>query len=236
MRSSLLAAALACLTFTACADEGATGTPPDDAPDGKADDPGDTAPTAAELFALLDSCDVIGGSYATDDGEAETIDICGLTGAVAWTADLDVDCDGQESMLCNIDADPAYQSETAASDSHGDPLDAATLPYVVFPGKSARFYYRDHGLAMGSVVAVLYADRVEYGVAGDVGPSDLIGEASYAMADALGIDPDPSFGGSDGPVGYIAFTGTDARPDVIEDHDEAVRIGVAHARALLATP
>jgi hypothetical protein len=126
--------------------------------------------------------------------------------------------------------------ETAAVDSSGDPLDAAALPFVVVPGRSSRFDYRAAGLAMGTVVAVVYADRVEYGPLGDIGPTSIIGEASYAMADRLGIDPDPSSGGVEGGVLYIAFTGADAKLATIEDHDEAVTVGVDRARDLLATP
>jgi hypothetical protein len=70
-------------------------------------------------------------------------------------------------------------------------------------------------------------------VLGDVGPTAEIGEASYAMASALGIDPDPSTGGVDGGVAYIAFTGASAIVDPIEDHDDAVAVGVAHATALI---
>ncbi|MEZ4366039.1 MAG: glycoside hydrolase family 75 protein [Kofleriaceae bacterium] len=217
-----------CLLVVACGDPGdapidATGADADaslgaDAP----------APTAAEvLWAALSTCDVIGGPYAADSGGPATIDVCALPTAVAWVADLDIDCDGQPSAACNATTDPSYLPETAATDSHGDPLDAAALPYVVLPAPSARFDYRDHGLGMRSVVAVVYADRVEYGVAGDVGPAAIIGEASYALAANLGVDPDPATGGTDGPVGYVAFTGAAAKVTTIEDHAEAVALGQA---------
>jgi hypothetical protein len=89
---------------------------------------------------------------------------------------------------------------------------------------------------MGSVVAVLYQDHVEYGPLGDIGPTAIIGEASYAMAAALGMNPNPSSGGVGSGVTYIAFTPTNAILDVIEDHEEAVTVGIAHAQALLAAP
>ncbi|MBL8976317.1 MAG: hypothetical protein JNK56_37275 [Myxococcales bacterium] len=53
------------------------------------------------------------------------------------------------------------------------------------------------------------------------------------MAESLGIDPDPSTGGSDGPVTYIAFTGKSAVVTTMEDHDEAVAVGTARAAELL---
>jgi hypothetical protein len=130
--------------------------------------------------------------------------------------------------------DPSFQAQTSATDSHGNYLDAATLPYVVVPLPSARFDYSAAGLQFGSVIAVIYQDKVEYGVFGDEGPTSIIGEASYRMAQLLGIDPDPSTGGVDSGVAYIAFTGPSAVTMVIEDHDEAVRIGTAKAQALIA--
>jgi len=193
-------------------------------------------PTAAELLAKLATCNKVGGDYATDSGGAQTIPICGLTSAVFWKADMDIDCDGKQTTQCNLSTDPAYQNQTSATDSHGNPLDAAALPYVVVPLPSSRFDYMTAGLDFGSVIAVIYNGRVEYAVFGDEGPSSIIGEASYKTAQSLGIDPDPSTGGADSGVAYIAFTGASAIVPVIEDHDMAVQLGIAKARALLAGP
>ena len=215
--------------LAACGDDAMTGPDaglPPDAPVA-----GD--PTAAQLLGAIATCTIVGGKYAKDAGGAATVDICGLTGAVFWKADLDVDCDGKMSAQCSLSTDPDYMNQTAATDSHGMALDAAALPYVVVPGVSTRWSYRTAGLAMGSVVAVIYADRVEYGVLGDVGPVANIGEASYKMADLLGIDPNPRTGGTNGEVAYVAFTGAAAEVAVIEDHAMAVEIGVAHAKTLL---
>ena len=204
---------------------------PDPGPDAAIDAPGD--PTAAQLLGAITTCNLVGGKYALNGGGIPTVDICGLTGAVYWKADLDVDCDGKMTAKCNLTTDPDYLSQTAATDSQGKPLDAAALPYVVVPGVSTRWNYRTAGLAMGSVVAVIYGDHLEYGALGDVGPIASIGEASYRMAELLTIDPNPRTGGTAAEVAYIAFTGVGAEVDVIEDHAMAVQIGVAHARALL---
>lgn len=193
-------------------------------------------PTAADLMTKLASCQRVGGNYASDGGGSETIAVCGLPGAVFWKADLDVDCDGKTTAKCSASTDPAYQNQTSATDSHGQPLDAAALPYVVVPLPSTRFDYAAAGLALGSVVAVIYQDRVEYGVVGDEGPNGIIGEASYAMASALGIDPDPATGGIASGVTYVAFTGSSAVVAPIEDHGAARDLGIARARALLAAP
>jgi hypothetical protein len=192
-------------------------------------------PTAGELLAKLASCNQISnGLYLTDsDSASPTIPICGLQGAVFWQADMDVDCDGKTTTQCNLNTDAAYQNETSATDSNGDPLDAAALPFVVVPLPSSRFDYNAAGLALGSVIAVIYKGKLNYGVFGDEGPSDIIGEASYAMAASLGVDPDPSVGGTDGPVTYIAFTGGTAVASPIESHAAAVAVGVARAKQLL---
>ena len=194
------------------------------------------AVTAEELLALVQSCKVVSkGKYKTDDEDnlPEKIDICGLNGAVFWQADMDIDCDGQTTAECNLAADPAYQDETSATDSQDKPLVASVLPYVVIPLPSSRFDYTKAGLTLGSVVAVIYKNQLAFGVFGDEGPENIIGEASYAMAKSLGIDPDPSTGGTDGPVTYIAFTGRGTVTSPIEDHEAAVSLGQTLAAQLI---
>ncbi|MEI7032529.1 glycoside hydrolase family 75 protein [Streptomyces pratensis] len=175
------------------------------------------AVTAAELLAEVRSCTRISkGRYRTDSGRAKaTVPVCGTTDAVFWKADMDIDCDGRETAVCNKRTDPYFLPETAFRTSRGEPLDSAALPHVVVPGPSGVWDYRTAGLTGGSVVAVVYRDRVRYGVIGDTGPAGIIGEASYAMARELGIDPDPVSGGAESGVTYIAFK--DSRIASIED-------------------
>jgi hypothetical protein len=78
------------------------------------------------------------------------------------------------------------------------------------------------------VAAVIYRDRVQYAVVGDTGPHDIIGEASYATAKALGIRPDPRGGGTDAGVTYIVFKNSRVSP--IENHAAAVTAGERLAR------
>ncbi|MGZ3420908.1 MAG: glycoside hydrolase family 75 protein [Polyangiales bacterium] len=213
------------------------GTPTEGGTDtGAATDAGPSGPpTAAELLALTTKCTVASkAKYATDDGAADTVDVCSLPGAFFWKADLDVDCDGKMSTVCNKSTDPAYQNMTAMTDSKGGALDAATLPYVVIPtATTTRWSYKTAGISGGAVVAVIYGGKVVYGVFGDTGPSNIIGEASYAMAKALGIDPDPSTGGADSGVTYIVFTGKGAVPAVLEDHAAATKLGESLAAKLV---
>lgn len=213
-----------------------TGTPVDASEASAPVDSSGDASIVNDLLAKIANCkQVSNGKYKTDDEPnlPENIPVCGLTGAVWWTSDMDIDCDGKQTTQCNKQTDAAYQNQTAATDSKGDPLDAAALPYVVIPGTSARFSYPSAGLKMGSVVAVLYNGKLEFGILGDVGPSNIIGEASYAMAKNLGIDPDPSTGGVDNGVTYIAFTGTTAVVKKKEDHAEAVTLGQSLAADLI---
>lgn len=211
--------------------------PPGDAAVSETRAPTDATPrpevTAAALRAITSTCATLPGvtKFATDDGQPETVSICALDGALWWRADLDVDCDGGRTAACR--ADPSYLPETSATDSNGDPLDAATLPFVVIPLPSQGFAPAEHGVRLGSVVAVVYRDRVEYGIFGDSGPRGIIGEASYAMAALLGIDPDPVTGGADEGATYIVFTGESGIVERKEDHAEAVAIGRARAAELL---
>lgn len=190
-------------------------------------------PTASEVMAKLASCRKLSRSpYAKDQGGSANLDVCDLPNAVFFTADMDIDCDGKSTSVCNRSTDPSYQSSTAAVDSHGRPLDASTLPYIVVPGASSRWSYRQSGIRMGSVAAVIYHGKIEYGVVGDVGPTAILGEASYAMAKRLGINPNPSTGGVSSGVTYVVFKG--AGPARIEDRDATQSLGVERARKLIA--
>ncbi|MEU3949761.1 glycoside hydrolase family 75 protein [Streptomyces sp. NPDC029526] len=185
--------------------------------------------SAADLLDKVRDCTRISdGLYRTDHGTAPTIPVCGTRDVVHWKADLDIDCDGRPGPRCNAATDPTFSAATAFAQSDGRPLDSATLPHIVVPTPSAVWDYREHGVRGGSVAAVIHEDRVQYAVVGDVGPAHIIGEASYATAEALGIDPDPLTGGTAADVTYIVFK--DSRVTPIEDADAAVTLGEELAR------
>ncbi|WP_261399484.1 glycoside hydrolase family 75 protein [Streptomyces misionensis] len=187
------------------------------------------AVTAEDLLARVGVCDQISdGRYRTDAGSPETVPVCGTRDAVFWKADLDIDCDGRPSVHCNAQTDPLYSPDTAFRQSDGRQLSAEELPYIVVPAAGPRWDPGAYGVRGGSVAAVVYRDRVQYAVVGDTGPSDLIGEASYATAKGLGISPGPSDGGAASGVTYIVFK--DSRADPIEDHGAAVATGERLAR------
>jgi Fungal chitosanase of glycosyl hydrolase group 75/Carbohydrate binding module (family 6) len=192
---------------------------------------GSGAPTAAELLAKVTTCNQISnGKYKTDsDVSTATVAVCQKTGAVFWKADMDIDCDGVRTTQCNENTDCCFQNDTACHTSSGGPLNSAQLPYVVVPSTSSIWNYTQYQIGCGTVIAVIYNNKVEYAVMGDTGPPNIIGEASYSTASALGIDPDPSTGGTDSGVTYIVFQGSQ-RVSPIENHNNAVTLGQTLAR------
>jgi len=190
--------------------------------------------SANALRTALGTCAPVPGvtPFRTDENKAPSIAVCAATGAVWWTADFDVDCDGGTEPACR--GDHTFLPDTAAHDSHGRPLDASHLPFVVVPLVSNGFDFRRAGLELGSVVAVLFGDKLEYAIIGDLGPRGVIGEGSFALAERLGINPDPNHGGTASGVTYIAFTGSDAVASPIENRARTEQIGTRRA-ALLET-
>lgn len=189
--------------------------------------------SAAALLARTATCQQVSlGKYRTDAGAPANVPVCGKRGAVFWKADMDIDCDGRPSRACNRRTDPLFQDATAFQESGGRQLSAEGLPYVVVPGASRIWSHTRHGITGGSVAAVIHGGKVLYAVVGDTGPTDLIGEASYAAAKSLGINPDPRSGGTGAGVTYIVFNGPKASP--IESHRAAVARGDALARQFLA--
>ncbi|GAB3012354.1 hypothetical protein GCM10023080_093960 [Streptomyces pseudoechinosporeus] len=187
---------------------------------------------AADLLAEVASCSRISdGLYRTDEGAPPSVPVCGKEGAVFWKADMDITCDGQATARCNGDTDPWFHPATAFPQSDGRPLNSQTLPYVVVPGPSDIWNYANAGIKGGSVAAVIHDDQVQYAVVGDTGPRNIIGEASYATAEALGIDPEPSTGGTASDVTYILFTHSRVSP--IESHSAAVSLGESLAKRFL---
>ncbi|WP_436849444.1 glycoside hydrolase family 75 protein [Streptomyces massasporeus] len=185
--------------------------------------------SAADLLSKVKRCNQISdGKYRTDREGPATVPVCNTNDAVFWKADMDIDCDGQVTDECNKRTDPSFRSSTAFHQANGKPLNAEALPYVVVPGRSAIWNFTRSGIKGAGVVAVIYQNKVEYAVVGDVGPKRIVGEASYATAEALGINPDPKRGGTDSGVTYILFKNSKVSP--IESHSAAVSLGEALAK------
>ncbi|WP_433440684.1 glycoside hydrolase family 75 protein [Nonomuraea sp. CA-141351] len=196
---------------------------------------GSTGPTADQLLAKVTACSQISnGKYKTDsDVSTATVAVCQKTGAVFWKGDMDIDCDGIRTSQCNENTDCCFQPDTFCHTSGDSPLNAAQLAYMVVPSPSSTWDYRTKGIGCGTVVAIVYNGQVEYAVMGDTGPTGIIGEASYRTAADLGINPDPSNGGTDTGVTYIVFTGSDTKVQTIENHTQAVNLGRTLAQRFL---
>jgi Fungal chitosanase of glycosyl hydrolase group 75 len=191
-----------------------------------------TGPSASELLAKVAHCSVVShGKYATDDGESSTVNICKQGSAFFWKADMDIDCDGVRTSKCNEDTDPWYQDQTSFETSKGRPFQADSTHYFVIPLPSSRFNYQSSGIKPGSVAAIIYHSKVVYAVFADEGPNNIIGEASYATAKALGIDPDPDTGGVDSGVTYIVFPGK--VPSPVESNSAIDSKGISAANAFV---
>lgn len=198
---------------------------------GASDAGGGAVNLVAELLARTKACASVVSShqYALDDGSM--VDICAMKGAVYWTADMDIDCDGVQTAQCNATTDCCYQNDTAFHSAADQPLTASTTPYVVIPND---FSYA--GLDTqngGNVTAVLFQGKLQWAVFGDTGPTDIIGEASYACAQKLGIDPDPKTGGTGSGVTYVTFVGPGTAPADIEDQAGTAALGERLARQLI---
>jgi hypothetical protein len=145
---------------------------------------------------------------------------------------MTIACDGGKATACT--SAPGYSPSTSGSDSTGHPLDASTLPFIVVPLPSNGLDYATAGIALGDVAAVLYKNKLVYAIFGDQSAKGILGEGSYALAAALGIDPDPATGGVGSGVTYILFTGAGAKVAKNEDHAAAVALGETLAAALVA--
>ncbi|MDQ0753480.1 hypothetical protein QF034_007711 [Streptomyces africanus] len=187
---------------------------------------------AADLLAKVRDCAPVSrGRYRSDSGAPADIPVCDTRDAVFWKADMDIDCDGRPGPRCNRRTDPHFSGSTAYVQSDGRPLSAERLPFVVVPAPSRIWDHREYGVGGGSVVAVVHRDRVQYAVVGDKGPQNIIGEASYATAKALGIRADPHGGGAPSGVTYIVFK--NARVSPIEDQAATEATGERLARRFI---
>ena len=115
-------------------------------------------------------------------------------GALYVDADMDIDADG--SPRARI-LDPCCGQLTTSFSFRGPRgreifVNAEVVPYVVLPGNNRRprdRFFRQMGLAVGDVAAVIHRDKIEFALFADVGPVDKIGEGSIALAQSLGHDP-----------------------------------------------
>lgn len=153
------------------------------------------------------------GSYR--EGSTSPVPVMKKNGAFYWHSGMSIDCDGQPGSFCNKTEDPYFQPNTSWTQSDGRALKAEVLPFVVVPLPSPIWNFKTAGIMGGDLVVMAYRDKYVFGIVGDQGPSQRIGEASYAAAKALGINPNPRSGGVGSGVTYVVFPGSRVPP--IED-------------------
>jgi hypothetical protein len=142
---------------------------------------------------------------------------------LAFESKMTIDADGAGDAW---KGDPDGQPETSLTDAAGRSLDPTRTPYFVLP---EGFAGRHPPLRLGDIAAVRHEGRLAFAIFGDEGPRGLLGEGSIALARALGIDPDPVRGGTDGGVEYTVFPGSgDGAPLA---PDEIARRGARLLRA-----
>jgi hypothetical protein len=189
-----------------------------------------------KLLALTANCTaakmVSTHTYPNAGSMVLDVPICALEGAVFFNADMDIDCDGRMTAGKCPGPDPSYLPDTAFHNLADQPLEAAVTPYVVIPADFA--YAGLDTVNGGNVVAVVYNHQLEFAVFGDTGPTDLIGESSYACAEGLGIDPNPATGGVGGGVTYVVFVGANTAPHDLESRTETQTLGDQLLTQLLA--
>ncbi|BCM89764.1 hypothetical protein IAD21_01611 [Abditibacteriota bacterium] len=108
-------------------------------------------------------------------------------GTLFIDADLDTDADGSPRAL-EIDPDSGQLPTSFNFDNEEGQrqyVDAENVPYIVLPLR----FYKDMGIQLGDVAAVIWQGRLVYAIFADEGPKDLIGEGSIALTEALGFDP-----------------------------------------------
>ncbi len=126
-------------------------------------------------------------------------------GLVYFRSGMQIDADGSPRAR---QIDPCGQTQTSLRHPGGASVNAEQIPYFVLPGGS----YKHLGIKLGDIAAVRYQGKVQFAVFADVGPSYKIGEGSMALAQALGINPSPTRGGTSSPqVEYLVFRGSGDR-------------------------
>jgi hypothetical protein len=102
-------------------------------------------------------------------------------------------------------------------------VDSEKIPYLALPGQvmhPSGICIRDAKACLGDLAVVLNRNngRVSYAILADRAPHSQIGEGSIALAEALGVNPDPRNGGNGDGIRYLIFPGTgDERPKSSEE-------------------
>jgi hypothetical protein len=158
--------------------------------------------------------DADGGYHAYHPDNKSGLDYLGNAGKPGnWWALVTDNSKPSGNPVVQSSSDPApgfYISTTSLEDSSVDREDprryvnAESVNFFVLPGKLGL------GAKLGDLGVIIRPDQsdYDYAVYADVGPASKIGEASIALADALGIPSSPKSGGTAHGIIYIVFPGS----------------------------
>jgi hypothetical protein len=160
--------------------------------------------------------DADGGYHAYHPDNTSGLDYLGNAGKPGnWWALVTDNGKPSGNPVIQKKSDPApgfYISTTSLEDDSidaDDPrryVDAESINFFVLPGKLGL------GTKLGDLGVAIRPDRndSDYAVYADVGPAAKIGEASIALAAALGIPSNPKSGGISHGIIYVVFPGSRA--------------------------
>jgi hypothetical protein len=155
-------------------------------------------------------------AYNKDDGVA--LDYLANAGRPGnWWA-LVTDSNGNPVVQGQNDPAPGYYvsmtaltNPGASSTTPAHYIDASTIPYVVLPAHRFTSFTSIKRLHLGDVGVAYNVDNNEMAFAQfcETGPDGALGEASIALANALGVNSNPKHGGVSGRrIVYVVFPGT----------------------------
>lgn len=103
----------------------------------------------------------------------------------------------------------AYQRQAFGARNPRRYLDSETVPFIVVPLALCQAV---GPVVLGCRATVTYREKTVEAMVGDIGPATHLGEASIAVAKALGINADPKTGGSANiAFEYTIYPGQPAR-------------------------
>jgi WXG100 family type VII secretion target len=157
-----------------------------------------------------------------------TKDAQGHVKVLSYKANMAIDSDGDAPASLHLDAD--HQRGLALGGDHTW-VNPVEIPYIAVPPEFTRAAAGNVNAHEGDLVLVRYGDKSVYAIVADVGPNFKAGEASIRTAQELGIDSDPSHGGTSNShpdVEYIVLPGSGSANNIKNikpDFDQIQELG-----------
>jgi hypothetical protein len=178
----------------------------------------ETTDVSAAVFRAKMAVDADGAPKAYNRDNSIALDYLANAGRPGnWWA-LVTDAHGDPVVQTTSDPAPGYFVATTSLSNPGFPatrpahyIDASTIPFIVLPGSRYKHFTSLKLLRLGDV-GVAYNrlnGKTCFAQFCETGPADKVGEASIALAAALGVRADPKHGGLDTrEIVYVVFAGS----------------------------